>query len=365
LPEDGYTWRNLDSNGRPIPGNFAVQLKQAPTSLSVSSTPSVSPSFSVQTRSPLNNPVTVEWKEYISKNTKVKFSIPSNWKVTSQKRDFEFGGFKGTQESIECTSPDSKIVFEIASRDVGFTIDDRYLLERLAKEMFSQMTESIEKSYGFKVPKDSIMVEEGSSNNIKGIRYQAVVYEENRKKRIVGVYGFYRNTAYDFSVLYDTSLDESQMQAFIDRIFEKLFAYEPSSEKKAEPKSVWQVEGFWKSEGGSLFKVRQNGKNLVVLWAIPSLNNQKYKYSQIKEDVVALEGTVEDDMITGNWMLYYDDQVIDRCPNVRGAWKAPTGGKILQNGNVITWTRADWSINRDTCEFQRKEEYTATWRRWQ
>jgi len=111
--------------------------------------------------------------------------------------------------------------------------------------------------------------------------------------------------------------------------------------------------------------VRQNGKNLVVLWAIPSLNNQKYKYSQIKEDVVALEGTVEDDMITGNWMLYYDDQVIDRCPNVRGAWKAPTGGKILQNGNVITWTRADWSINRDTCEFQRKEEYTATWRRWQ
>jgi len=232
LPEDGYTWRNLDSNGRPIPGNFAVQLKQAPTSLSVSSTPSVSPSFSVQTRSPLNNPVTVEWKEYISKNTKVKFSIPSNWKVTSQKRDFEFGGFKGTQESIECTSPDSKIVFEIASRDVGFTIDDRYLLERLAKEMFSQMTESIEKSYGFKVPKDSIMVEEGSSNNIKGIRYQAVVYEENRKKRIVGVYGFYRNTAYDFSVLYDTSLDESQMQAFIDRIFEKLFAYEPSSEKR-------------------------------------------------------------------------------------------------------------------------------------
>jgi hypothetical protein len=181
---------------------------------------------------------------------------------------------------------------------------------------------------------------------------------------LIGISGYYKGREYTAVVGYSMRLDGEQIRAFTNRIFDKLFAYDPLLEKKADDKIAQKIEGIWKSEKGGIFKLRQNGKNVTILWGIPTSDIQK-DYTQIKEDVVAIEGIIEDDVVTGKYSMFYSDYAVNKCQSRRGAWKVPIRGKISQNEQVITWTRTSWSLNFDKCEFQKGEDYTSIWRRWQ
>jgi hypothetical protein len=79
------------------------------------------------------------WKNYHNSNLKVKFSIPTDWKVEDQKFNMNMMGGNFSYDTIICQSLDEEITLFITSKDTGISTDDQIFMERAAKEFMPQI----------------------------------------------------------------------------------------------------------------------------------------------------------------------------------------------------------------------------------
>src|SRR5438132_788376 len=158
-----------------------------------------------------------EWKDYSRYD--LKFKVPANWKVTS---DTDEDG----DPNIECEAPGGKLTLNLSSTDPGFSLDDQILMERLFKTLIPQFA----KQDGVEIDPDSLRVDAGNTNNIKGVIFQALYTDDDHQKsKMFGVIGFFKGRLYFAGFTFKASDDDEVMRATTNRILDSVFATVPSS----------------------------------------------------------------------------------------------------------------------------------------